>query len=191
VNLKFPIITSDIRNCSSKQRASLNFIATFRRGLIAYNGYQRRAKRTDATRDRTCLREMTLSSAKGGERRYPFFFFFRTAEPLSPGWNSRHYPRAVFTSEPRNKDHMYTSVSRETLSLDSYYRWWLIIRVYASAFVVVWHDERGKKREKRERETEQGVGNLVVAVFVINYSSACRFCFAGRVRDIPRVRVHR
>jgi len=32
----------------------------------------------------------------------------------------RFYDRAAM---PRNKDHMYTSVSRETLSLDSCYRW--------------------------------------------------------------------
>lgn len=84
----------------------------------------------------------------------------------------------------RNKDHMYTSVSRETLSLDSCYRWWLIIRARPRSLS---SDTTREKKSKRGGErNKRGTGNLVVVVFAINYSSACRFCFAGRAYAISR-----
>lgn len=55
---------------------------------------------------------------------------------------------------PRNKDHMYTSVSRETLSLDSCYRWWLIIRARPRSLSS--DTTRGKEREKGGGRGQKG-----------------------------------
>jgi len=62
---------------------------------------------------------------RGGD---PFFFFSvprRCRARKTPG--IIHVP-VLRACRERNKDHTYTSLSGETLSLDSCYRWWLIIR---------------------------------------------------------------
>lgn len=66
---------------------------------------------------------VTTTATEGKKREIDTPLFFFRSQPVLAEENSRHYPRAVFTTEPWNKDHMYTSVSRATLSLDFYYRW--------------------------------------------------------------------
>jgi len=119
-------------NCSSKWRALSNFVThSTWVNCVSEISTSRKKDRPGRVTDVFTWNDAFIDERRKGDT----FFFLAMPLSLARSWNSRHYPRAVFTSEPRNKDHMYTSVSRETLSLDSYYRWWLIIRVYA--FVVI------------------------------------------------------
>lgn len=119
---------------------------SMRHALIASRGYQCRAKKTEG-RSRVCeiacLREITLSPP---ERDVLFFLDAGDVVArlkLSALSTCRFYDRAAM---PRNKDHMYTSVSRETLSLDSCYRWWLIIRARPRSLSS--DPTRGKEKER-------------------------------------------